>query len=297
MPKVNVSPKNFPELAIPLLEVDSMRYPFFYSEDVIRNMSEVTCWDDDVMICGYMRSGTHWCYEILNMLLNKSTETVPHTKHDLHVEKVNSKTLEARTSPRVFNGHMQFCRLPKQVMEKRVKVIYLLRDPRDVAVSWYQLMEKNFRYRGGLTICPFPDWLKLFMDGELEWGSWFDHVKSWEQAMLQHQHHPILVVHYEDLISDPRGEIIRMNRFLGMDADDEFCGQVAAACHISNMKKNKYNITEVLNGESVNYNKGQVGSWRAWFTREMSDHFNQVYHKKMRYSRFHSKYIRGGGVA
>ncbi|XP_046559659.1 sulfotransferase 1B1-like isoform X2 [Haliotis rubra] len=362
MPLVKVSPMNAPQFELPVLEVDSVRYPFFYNEDIVRNMPEVTCRDDDVMLCGHIRSdngdaerdsdnvsrsrrcvswlsvqslsqpvpysltgyppksrhpcccaltvrsrkcstrmyrswaavvirGTHWCYEIVNMLLSKSTASVPHTKHDLHVESVDLETLDSRTSPRVLNGHMQFNRLPKQVTEKRVKIIYLLRDPRDVAVSWYQLMEKNFRYRGGLSICPFPDWLKLFCDGELEWGSWFDHVTSWERAMLQHEDHPFLVVHYEDLISDPRREVIRMNEFLGTEADDEFCEEVAAACQFSNMKENKCSITQILNGETIHYNKGHVGSWRSWFTLEMISYFNQVYQKKMRYTRIHSKYM------
>nr|KAG5702315.1 hypothetical protein BaRGS_002982 [Batillaria attramentaria] len=41
------------------------------------------------------------------------------------------------SDPRVFFTHLKFHHLPKQVFEKKVKVVYLLRNPKDAWVSLY----------------------------------------------------------------------------------------------------------------------------------------------------------------
>ena len=40
-------------------------------------------------------------------------------------------------SPRILNGHELPCLLPTQIFTKKVKVIHVMRNPKDVAVSFF----------------------------------------------------------------------------------------------------------------------------------------------------------------
>ncbi|XP_071104953.1 sulfotransferase 6B1-like [Haliotis cracherodii] len=290
MPVIHVSPENNPQAKYPLLEVNGCRFPCVFNEEIIRNIPDVDIRDDDVLLCGYMRSGTHWCFEVINMLLRKCDDTIPHPKEHFHLEQVFNEELAQYPSPRVLNGHMHFDRLPKAAIEKKVKVVYVLRDPRDIACSWYQLMGKYLRIRDRVEICPFADWLKLFVNGELAWGSWFDHVTNWEQAMANDHTSSILVVRFEDLVTQPVRQIERIDKFLNTKTDDTFRTRIAEKCNLDNMKQDKLAVTEKLNGRSVHYNQGKIGSWQNWFSGELSKYFNRVYDEKMKDSKFYDLY-------
>lgn len=75
---------------------------------------------------------------------------------------VPEEKLETFPSPRVLNTHFPFRMLPKQMKEKNTKIVLILRNPKDVAVSFYyhHLGMNIFEYEG-----KFADHLKLFMQG------------------------------------------------------------------------------------------------------------------------------------
>ncbi|XP_067655604.1 3-beta-hydroxysteroid sulfotransferase-like isoform X2 [Haliotis asinina] len=289
MPVTYVSPENDPETKYPILEVNGVRYPYVFDEEIIRNMMDVDIKDDDVMLCGYMRSGTHWCFEVINMLLRKCADTVPYRKEDFHIEQTSNEKLASLSTPRVLNGHMHFELLPKAAMEKKLKIVYLLRDPRDVSCSWYQLMKTSLRCREKVEICPFADWMKLFLN--VEWGTWFDHVTNWEKAMANAEYSSsILVVRFEDLVTQPVREIERIDEFLNTKTDDKFRRRVVEKCNLDNIKRDKHSITDKLEGKSVHFVQGKIGSWKDNFSAELSENFNRVYDEKMKDSKFYNMY-------
>ena len=56
------------------------------------------------------------------------------------------------------------------------KYIYIARNPKDVAVSFYYHTKRHSEYNfTGDWDCYF----ELFIKGEVEFGLWFDHVLSW----------------------------------------------------------------------------------------------------------------------
>jgi hypothetical protein len=94
------------------------------------------------------------------------------------------------------------------------KVIYLVRDPRDVAVSEYHFDLKKRYIEPDVTLEQF---VKRFIKGETSpYGSWWEHAASWIAAR---QGNPaFLLVRYEDLLSDPIGETGKIAEFLGIQA-------------------------------------------------------------------------------
>ena len=58
------------------------------------------------------------------------------------------------------------------------KYIYVVRNPKDVAVSFYhhtkRYNDSMYHFTGD-----WNDYFELFLKGEVEFGSWFDHVLGW----------------------------------------------------------------------------------------------------------------------
>lgn len=59
--------------------------------------------------------------------------------------------------------HHFYFRLPESVKEKRVKIVFVARNPKDLAVSLFNMMAalKHYNYEGN-----FSDWLPLFIRGD-----------------------------------------------------------------------------------------------------------------------------------
>ncbi|XP_070180425.1 sulfotransferase 1C2-like [Littorina saxatilis] len=106
-----------------LVEVDGFRYPPF-PEDCIRAVRGLDIRPDDVLVCAYPKSGTHWAWELVRQLLaNDESAGAKHGQKELDVkekddgmlEMTSQEQLQAMPSPRVLNTHVYFDQLPTQV--------------------------------------------------------------------------------------------------------------------------------------------------------------------------------------
>jgi hypothetical protein len=89
------------------------------------------------------------------------------------------------------------------------KVIYLIRDPRDTLVSYYDMTTKLDWFRGTMD---------EFLDSEL-WGipAWIRHIEGWVR-----KHGPISRVYfirYEDLKNNPVEVLTRIYRLFGLQLE------------------------------------------------------------------------------
>jgi hypothetical protein len=141
------------------------------------------------------------------------------------MEKIN-----AAPSPRFFKTHARVSDLPKG--NGNIKVIYIARNPKDVAVSLYHHAKNKpeFQFSGD-----FDCFLKLFLSGQVENGSWFQHIQEW---WIECQQHPgkrgclfspfllilvtlllierYLFLFYEDICQDPLRMIQMIASFIGV---------------------------------------------------------------------------------
>ena len=110
----------------------------------------------------YIYTGLHLTNNIVNMILTgdltyKGTPVFP-DHNDLDV-------IAAMTSPRILAFHTHFKFLPKQVQEGKAKVIYLLRNPKDLITSFFLYNEK---LKGGLQLYVgnWRGFLRFFLQDE-----------------------------------------------------------------------------------------------------------------------------------
>jgi aryl sulfotransferase len=151
--------------------------------------------------------------------------------------------------------------------------IYVVRDPRDVAVSWAHHSGRDNDWavealgRAGTAMAPGPDALMAQVRQHL--GTWSDHVRSW----TEHDLFPVLVVRYEDIHADPLGELRRLVEFAGMDASDE---RLAAAVESASFEalraqEEAVGFFERPSPERPFFRSGRAGGWREELAPELAE--------------------------
>lgn len=170
-----------------------------------------TVFPDDVFLVSYFRSGSTWARFLLGNFSHQN-EPVTFANVDRLVPSIYvwpDRVL--RTLPRVMKSHECFDpRYPK--------VIYIVRDARDVAVSFYYY---NLKVRELPEGYPMEDFITRFIAAKTvgyadRVGSWEDHVMSW--LRMRGTRSNFLLIRYEDLLSDPARELERIAPILGVDA-------------------------------------------------------------------------------
>ncbi|XP_028332319.1 sulfotransferase family 2, cytosolic sulfotransferase 2 isoform X2 [Gouania willdenowi] len=243
---------------------------------------------DDILIATYPKSGTTWTQEIIPLIISggdaASVETLPNWDRVPWLEESRASLLklEERPSPRMFTTHFHYNMMPESFFQVRPKVIYVMRNPKDVFTSAYH-------YYGITSFLVKPgsqkEFLHKFLDGKVIFGSWFDHVKGWLNADYKEN---ILYVSYEEMIKDLQGSVSRMAEFLNKPLDVEVMEKIAERCSFKNMKQNDMSNYSLVPSEfmdqtkSAFLRKGIAGDWKNLLTAEETEHFDAVYKEKMK---------------
>ncbi|KAK3745847.1 hypothetical protein RRG08_035179 [Elysia crispata] len=232
---------------------------------------------------------SHWFYEILNMLLTGKAEYLPRGKAADMIDANSPDQVEGIRSPRVLNTHVRFRYLPREAIEKKTKIVVLLRNPKDVCVSLYNHM-KDWLH-GGYT-GSWQDFFDIYMDTGFWYGNWFDTVLDWEQEMAENQHLPIRLASFEEMFKNPVEQILELSKFLELDRSPDLCSQIAEKCSFhqlkaasSNMKDQEFPPGTWRENAPGFFRKGKVGDWKNWFTVAQNERFDSIYKSCMKESK------------
>ncbi|CAM5999832.1 unnamed protein product, partial [Sphagnum balticum] len=245
---------------------------------------------DDVWIATYPKSGTTWMQAIISLIY-----------HDGNVDQVKGRQLKKLKSlheadskrARLISTHLPFQLFPLQVMNafksgqnKVGKLIYVVRNPADTAVSYYHF-HKMAKHLGNYQKS-FSSFHTLFLNGHLAFGDWFAHVKSfWELSLANPE--SVLFVTFEDLIVDLNGMIRLIAKFVGKEMTDVEIENTVRYCSFDQMKDNQ-DVNKMNMGQDGSYDltksrfmrKGQIGDWINHFSKEDNEKMSKWYEEKMK---------------
>nr|KAG5688893.1 hypothetical protein BaRGS_016461 [Batillaria attramentaria] len=257
-------------------------------EDILEGVHKVSIRDDDVILLSYPKSGCHWLWEMIRMLRAGTANVNLVEKEKYMLEYMPRDELDKLPSPRTFNTHFFFRQLPPAVHVGKCKLCFIYRNPKDVAVSFYNHHYKfpEYEYKG-----TWSDYLTgLFLPGQVDFWGYFTYMKDWEKVMDEHPELPVYTLSYEELHADTFTKTKEVAQFLGSTADDDTIRDIIAKCSFDSMRDRKGKEWTEVYGEPVMYRKGKVGDWKSWFTVAQNEMFDAICQKEMKGSRFKLQY-------
>jgi hypothetical protein len=222
--------------------------------------------DSDVFLVSYPKSGNTWLRFLLGNYITDGKCDFTNSHLIIPDVDYNPEAIIACATPRIIKSHRPFPQPYK-------RVVYLVRDGRDVAVSYFHYMKKYGRLDKNLD---FQDYLPQFIDGTLDaYGSWGNHVKNWVNSGTEN----FIVIKYEDIKSNPLPILCRVIEFCGLKVDEN---KIVAAIETSDVRrmqsleKKQHNDVSLLSNSDPSMlfvRKGIVGDWKNYFSTLMLDQF------------------------
>jgi hypothetical protein len=185
---------------------------------------------DDVYVVSYPRSGTTWMQFMLHRLAGRDgddfrhiSEVSPWFERSLAIGTLTAADCERFPAPRIMKSHLPYGWLPRPA-----RTVYLWRDGRDVAVSYFHFYRSHLGYRDD-----FASFFRRFLRGDLQYRSWFDHVAGWTAHAAEPE---LLIVRYEEMLADRGAVLRRLAEHLGLAVSEEHIARVVAETSFTRMK-------------------------------------------------------------
>ncbi len=234
---------------------------------------------NDVFLVSYPKSGNTWVRFLLgNYLTGGHCDftnfylVIP----DVHFVPKASDEVRPEPPPLLFQAP-RFVKSHMSYLPEYQQVIYIVRDGRDVAVSYYF---HNIKYKKIDPSRTFAEFLTDFNAGTVDrFSSWGCHVNSW----LDQKQDQILVVKYEDLKQNPALQLERILQFAGVESDSE---RVRAAVELSSFERmqnlereqhNSYQGFAISDPQMRFMRSGTSGEAEAFFDADLMAQFIEVH--------------------
>ncbi|KAM9475513.1 cytosolic sulfotransferase 3-like [Clarias gariepinus] len=275
-----------------LFEFEGISMVHYFTENW-ENIQKFQARPDDILIATYPKAGTTWVSYILDLLYFGNEAPDRQTSIPIFMRV---PFLEATfppmpsgveladnlpTKPRLIKTHLPIQLVPKSFWEQNCKVVYVARNAKDNAVSYFHFERMN---KGQPDPGDWNTFLQMFMEGKKVFGPWYDHVCGyWEKKQTYSNLHYMF---FEDMVEDPGCELDSLCSFLGLNTPIEERKKITKSTHFNNMKENKmtnYSGVPVMDFTiSPFMRKGKVGDWKNHFTVAQNEQFDEHYKQKMK---------------
>ena len=242
----------------------------------------------DVIIATYPKCGSTWMQQIVHGLrtggsmdFDEITEAVPWIEmaydlgHDLEADQA--------AEPRAFKSHWRRDEVPEGC-----RYICILRDPKDVMVSFYRFFEGWFFEPGSISLDAL---IREFILQGTRSGRYWDHILA---AWAYRDRADTLLLAYEDMKAAPRRAVARVAEFL------DFGGRLAKI-HIATeqssiefMKRHERQFDDHLiraardaacglppGGDATKVREGRVGGHKAAMSADLAAALDQVWREEI----------------
>ena len=257
-----------------LHKINGLQLPFFVQQETLDKLKDFQLYPDDVWVVTYPKCGTTWMQQIVRLIRSNGVQD------DMDIDLASpwlealpiypDVKLENLQQPRVFKSHMTYdlcpCGPPNTTP---CKYIYVMRNPKDAAVSRY-FHKKNLPY---YPKCDWDTFWKEFIEGELTFGNYFDHLLSW---WPHRDDENALFMKYEDMKKDLPAAVSQVASFMGADISSDVIAKIATLTDFKSMKKESTAHRSVFTKSGNFFRKGMVGDWKNHLSPEQSAEIDAI---------------------
>ncbi len=215
---------------------------------------------DDIFLVSFPKSGNTWTRFLLaNLRFPDQPATWANINRLIPDPTVTTKRdFDRMPRPRIIKSHECFDpRYPR--------VVYIVRDPRDVVVSQYHYHRKIRKIEDD---SPMEKFVTRFLAGETcPHGSWGQNVSTW---LTTSEGTPrFLLLRYEDLVADTARELAKVVAFLDLSAGPEQIAQAverSSADRMRQLEKRQPDKNELMKGSRKDLSFVRAagsGGWRS----------------------------------
>nr|CAI5828440.1 unnamed protein product [Callosobruchus analis] len=247
------------------------------------------------------KTSTTWTQEMVWMIMNNLD--VEKAKEDIHsrvpfVELSWNNDYDRKNLSEPFQDSLGFIRkkyglgpvcmkthlpwqlLPREIQEnlKKPKIIYVIRNCKDAAVSSYHFLVALYQYTGTRE-----ELYNMFLSDEVIYTPYWTHVLGfWGQ-----RHKPnVMILRYEEMIKDLPGTMRKVASFLEKPLTDDQISNLKDHLSFDSMKKNSAVNNEELikivrkqqgrgEAETGHMRRGEAGSHKDEMSPEMVKRFDE----------------------
>ncbi|XP_006820268.1 sulfotransferase 1C4-like [Saccoglossus kowalevskii] len=244
-------------------------YPKCVPFSVFNAMSTFTVRDDDVWLLSYPKAGAAWMMEIAHHIAeyeSHATDVVLFPEFAISEHEPNYEVICETQSPRFIASHLQGSLLPPQLGESNAKIIYIARNPKDVAVSLYN------HYQVDTAIPNVKSWdvfFDAFIRNAVVFGSWADHTLYWWQRREKSN---VLFITYEEFKQNRKNVMNQIREFLGKEIETSILDDIDKKS-VSKRVLNKEQMKEASRFPK----QGNIGMWKRVFTKKQNELFDREY--------------------
>ena len=234
--------------------------------------SALTIKDDDLILAGFPKTGSTWIRYFLYCLLKQRMEGFGSTIDDMN------DAMPEYAHPSFFHP-WKFEECPRIIKTHRHclknfrdhKAVLVVRDPRDIAVSFYH-------HVSGMKQDAFQGTVKdVIKHPEMGMEAFFKHFESWNN-------HAGLVLRYEDLKTDPVAEFGKLADYFGITNDTSRVESAVNESDFSAMTKAQEKSHRLKEGYKEGHKfvrSGKKAQWKDVFDTDDMAYFENL---KKRYN-------------
>ncbi|XP_054678096.1 sulfotransferase 6B1-like [Grus americana] len=265
-----------------LFSYKGILYPVtFCSAEVFRAMESLEARSDDIILAGYPKSGTNWLGQILSDLVaifEKKTQNKESSMKDEELEEFpyleigdtgKYERMNKLPSRRVIVTHLLPENLPRSIFKSKAKILLLIRNPKDVATSFYH-------FSNGISTLPsyetWDDFFVAFMTKKVPWGCYFEYLSKWNKYVDDEN---VMTITYEELKENPVLGVKNIAAFFGIPLTEKELQSVVERSSFQSMKKNSQKTHGAFG--SVFFRKGGVSDWKNLFNEDQNAKMDKAY--------------------
>jgi hypothetical protein len=235
---------------------------------------------DDIFLVSFPKSGNTWSRFLLANLIYPDQRATFANIHRLIPDPsgTTKRDLDRIPRPRIIKSHECFD-------PRYRRVIYIVRDPRDVAVSQYHYHRKLRRIGDD---SPIETFVSRFLAGETcPHGSWGQNVATWLATSEGSPH--FLLLRYEDMIADTARELAKIVSFLGISATPDQIALAVEKSSAARMRKleeaqtDQCSLTQGSRKDLSFVRSASSGGWRAELPESLASRIESAWGPLMKH--------------